>query len=48
MYDFELPQALVEIDRTVGLDGAGNFVGPLLVVVELVIVMGLTRRLEPL
>ena len=48
MYDFKLPQALVEIDRAVGLDGAGNRFGPLLVAVELVIVMGLTRRLGPL
>ena len=48
VYDFELLQALVEIDRTVGLDGAVNRVGMLLVAVELVIVMGLTRRLEPL
>ena len=44
MYGFKRPQALVEIDQAVGLDGAGNCVGPLLVVVELVIVMGRSKR----
>ena len=48
MYDFEFPLSLVVIDRTVGLDGAVNRVGPLLVAAELVIVTGLTRRLGPL
>ena len=40
MHGFESPQALVEIDWAVGLDVAGNCVGPLLVAVEFVIVMG--------
>ena len=40
MYGFERPQALVEIDWAVGLDVAGKCVGPLLVAVELVLVMG--------
>ena len=40
MYGFEHPQALVESDWAVGLDVAGNCVGPLLVAVEFVIVMG--------
>ena len=43
MYGFKCLQALVEIDRAVGLEGAGNRAGPLLVAVVLVIVMGLTR-----
>ena len=37
MYDFEQPQALVEIDLAVGLDVAGRCGGPLLVAVESVI-----------
>ena len=44
MYGFERPQALVEIDRAVGLDVSGKCVGPLLVAVELVIVMGRSMR----
>ena len=44
VYGFERPQALVEIDQAVGIDGAGNCVGPLLVAVELVIVMGRSMR----
>jgi hypothetical protein len=40
VHDFELLQALVEIDRTVGLDGAFNRVGLLLVAFDIVIVMG--------
>ena len=40
MYGFEHQQALVESDWAVGLDVAGNCVGPLLVAVEFVIVMG--------
>jgi len=43
VYVFECLQALFEIDRAVGLEGAGNCVGLLLVAVVLVIVMGLTR-----
>ena len=44
MYGFERPQALVEIDRAVGLDVAGKCVGPLLVAVDLIIVMGRSKR----
>ena len=40
MYDFEQPQALVEIDWAVGLDVAGSCGGPHLVAFELVIVIG--------
>ena len=40
MYGFDHPQALVEIGWAVGLDVAGNFVGPLLFAVDFVIVMG--------
>ena len=40
MYDFEQPQALVEIDLAVGLDVAGSCGGPLLVAVESVIAIG--------
>ena len=43
MYGFECLQALVKIDRAVGLESAGNRAGLLLVAVVLVIVMGLTR-----
>ena len=44
MHGFESPHALVEIDWAVGLDAAGNCVGPLLVAVEFVIVMGQSFR----
>ena len=44
MYGFESPHALVEIDWAVGLDVAGNCVGPLLVAVEFIIVMGWSFR----
>ncbi len=40
MSGFGHPQALVEIDWAVGLEVAGSFVGPLLVAVEFVIVIG--------
>ena len=40
MYGFEHPQALVEIDWAVVLDVTGHCVGPLLVAVEFVLVMG--------
>lgn len=39
MYDFEQPQALVEIDWAVGLDVAGSCGGPHFVAVEFVIAM---------
>ena len=44
MYDFEQPQALVEIDLAVGLDVAGRCGGPLLVAVESVIAIGWSFR----
>ena len=46
MYGFEHSQALVEIDWAVGIDVAGNCVGPLLVAVKFVIVMGRSFRPE--
>ena len=46
MYRFESQQALVEIDWADGPDVAGNCVGPLLVAVEFVIVMGRPFRPE--
>ena len=45
MYGFEHPQALVESDWAVGLDVAGNCVGPLFVAVGFVIVMERSFRL---
>jgi len=44
MYDFEQPQALVEIDWAVGLDVASNCGCSLLVAVEFIIVMGRSFR----
>jgi hypothetical protein len=44
MYDFEHPQALVEIDWAVGLDVAGSCGGPHFVAVEFFIAIGWSFR----
>ena len=44
MYSFKSPHALIEIYWAVGLDVAGNCVGPIFVAVGFVIVMGRSFR----